>query len=41
MEAKSVTKNALFYSDDPEVLREYLLDESVDPLWSEPNCKMM
>jgi site-specific DNA-methyltransferase (adenine-specific) len=36
MGAKPITKNTLFYGDNLDILREYLLDESVDLIYLDP-----
>lgn len=36
MSAKPITKNTLFYGDNLDILREYILDESVDLVYLDP-----
>lgn len=31
MSAKPITENTLFYSDNLDILRQYIITESVDP----------
>lgn len=34
--AKAITENALFYGDNLEILRDYVIDESVDLIYLDP-----